>query len=107
MFGLRGFRRLISDLQGRLILNLPFVRKAIEAGANLRSDAFLRLMREKFESYTDEDLSGVLRMIKSPEGKVEKETIAYLTGLGILDNIKEAAEQEIFLREYRRNTQNV
>lgn len=94
---------LLGRLTLKLILNLPFTRKGMEAVANLRSHTFLRLMREKFESYTDENLNGILRMIKSPEGKLEKEWLAYLAGLGILDGIKEAAEQEIFLRQYRKN----
>ena len=103
---IKAFTRFIINLGSRLtlklILNLPFTRKGMEAVANLPSHVVLRIWREKFESYTDEELSAILGIIKAPKDKLEKEWLAYLAGLGILEEVKQAAEQEIFLREHRR-----
>lgn len=74
----------------------------MEAAAGLPSPVFIRAMREKLESFSDEQLSDAMREMESPDGEMEEKIVAYFAELGVLDGIKQAAEQEIFLREYKK-----
>lgn len=96
------FSNLIGKLGCLLILHLPFMGKAMRTAASLPSDVFIRAMREKLGSLTDEDLIDSLKKLQSPEGEVEEKMVAYLVDLGVLDEMKQAVEQVIFLREYKK-----
>lgn len=98
----KAFSSLISDLQLWLVLHFPPLRKAIQIAATLPSSVFRTSFQEKLETYSDEQLEVGLRNISTPESKIENEVAVYLTSLGILEEVKQALEQEIFLREHRK-----
>lgn len=98
----KGFAGLIGDLQTWLVLHFPPTRKAIETAAALPPSVFRARMQEELETYTDKQLEASLQRISTPESKIEKEAVAYLTSLGILEELKQALEQETFLREHRK-----
>ena len=96
------FGKLVAELQTRLILHSPLYKKAMEVVASLPPDVFRLAMKEKLEGFSDEVLEEALEKLDKPETEMETKLVNHLASLGILEEVKQLTQQEVFLREHRR-----